>query len=196
MKRKDYQKLLTKIEEANLVYGGWVLEIGDYNPADGNYSYEQLEQERDKSKKILDEYKAELEDILTVDMETFARDILGYINETHEKEYEIMQINIQDTKLWIARPIGKRIMTTQELVFELEDVYVLGKDDKKVLPHQAIIIGEDTYPTMCSFNDGYTDAYFVMIGKERVRYKKFIDFMKGYEEKLVEAYKPKKNNKR
>ena len=52
MKRKEYEKLLDKIEEANLVYGGGVLEIADYNPADGNYSYEQLEAERDKAKKM------------------------------------------------------------------------------------------------------------------------------------------------
>ena len=195
MKRKDYEKLLDKLWHADRAFSGWRMEIADYNPADGNYSYEQLLQERDKAKVVLDKYKAELEDILSVDMEVFLKDILKYINETHDKEYEIMQINIQDSKLWVARPIGKRIMTTQELVFELEDVYVLGKDDKKVLPHQAVIIGEDTYPTMCSFNDGYTDAYFIMIGKERVRYKKFIDFMKAYEEKLVESYDLKKKKR-
>jgi len=196
MKRKDYEKLLDKIEEANLVYGGWILERDDYDPIRQRLSYNEANIEVEKAKKVLDGYKAELEDILTVDMQVFAKDILEYINETHEKEYEIMKIDVGDSKLWVARPIGKRIMTTQELVFELEDVYVVGKDDKKVLPHQAVIIGEDTYPTVCSFNNGYTDAYFVMIGKERIRYKKFIDFMKEYEEKLVESYMPKKNNKR
>ena len=195
MKRKDYEKLLDKLWHADRAFSGWRMEYDDYDEVRQPLSKKEAKIEMDKAKAVLDKYKAELEDILTVDMEVFLKDILEYINDTHEKEYEIMQINIQDSKLWVARPIGKRIMNTQELVFELEDVYVLGKDDKKVLPHQAVMIGEDTYPTMCSFNDGYTDSYFVMIGKERVKYKKFIDFMKAYEEKLVESYDLKKKKR-
>ena len=196
MKRKEYEKLLDKIEEANLVYGGWVLEYADYDEVRQPLSSKEAKVEMDKAKKILDGYKAELEDILTIDMETFAKDILEYINETHEKEYEIMKYDIDDSKLWVARPKGKRIMDTKELVFDLEDVYVLGKDNTKILPYQAIQIGPNIFPTMCSFDNKYIDAYFVMLGGIRVRYNKFIDFMNEYEDKLVETYIPKKNNKR
>jgi len=196
MKRKDYEKLLNKIEEANLVYGGWVLEIADYNPADGNYSYEQLEKERDKAKTILDGYKAELEDILTVDMEVFAKDILEYINEIHEKEYEIVDYDLDGGKLWLARPIGKRIMDTEELIENLEDVYVLGKDNKKILPLQTIKIDTNIYPTICSVLGKYSAAYNELLGGYLSRYRKFYTYMREYEEKLVEFYEPKKNNKR
>ena len=195
MKRKDYEKLLDKLWHADRAFSGWRMEIADYNPADGNYSYEQLEQERDKAKMVLDKYKAELEDILTVDMEVFARDILEYINETHEKEYEIVDYDIKGEKIWVIRPIDKRIKDTNELIDELEDVYVIGKGDKKVLPRQYFKIGTITFPTVHVVNKAF-DAYLDILGLNRFRYDKFGGFMDKYEEKLVEAYKQKKNNKR
>ena len=195
MKRKDYEKLLNKLEEANLVYGGWILERDDYDPIRQRVSYNEADAEVEKAKAILDRYKAELEDILTVDMEVFANDILEYINETHENEYEVVDYDLDGGKLWIARPIGKRIMDTEELIDRLEDVYVLGKDDKKVLPLQTFDIKGITFPTIHGTNK-YFAAYHRILGALIVRYNKFEDFINRYEEKLVESYKPKKNHKR
>lgn len=196
MKSKEYEKLLDKIEEAYNAYGSWRLEIADYNPADGNYSYEQLEEERDKAEVILDKYKAQLEEILTVDMETFAKDILEYINETHDKEYEVMVYNIIGEKLWVAKPKGKMLGSTNKIIDELEDVYVLGKNDKKVLPKQYFEIETITFPTVHVVNNKYFYAYHKILGALIARYDKFDKFMDEYEDKLVEAYVPKKKNKR
>ncbi len=195
MKRKDYEKLLDKIEEANLVYGGWVLEHADYNEVRQPLSFKESKIEMEKSKKILDGYKAELEDILTVDMETFAEDILKYINETHEEKYEIVTYDINGEKLWVASPINKTIISTNQMIYDLEDVYTLGKNDKKILPIQALDIKGMTFPTISS-NNKYFAAYHVILGALVVRYDKFDDFMEQYENKLVEAYVPKKRNKR
>ena len=195
MKRKEYEKLLDKIEEANLVYGGWVLEYADYDEVRQPLSSKEAKVEMDKAKKILDGYKAELEDILTIDMETFAKDILEYINETHEKEYEMRQYNIKGEKIWVAKPVGKIIMDTDELIDELEDTYVIGKGNKKILPLQYFKIGDIVFPTM-HVNNKCFDAYLTILGLNRFRYNKFDDFMDKYEDKLVEAYIPKKKNKR
>ena len=148
MKRKDYEKLLDKLEEANLVYGGWILEIGDYNPADGNYSYEQLLQERDKAKVVLDKYKAELEDILSVDMEVFAERFLKHINSLSDVEYEMDVPTIDGIKLWVARPKNKKSTTFKKLVEEEKDMFILGTGDKKVFPQQAVYIAKMRLQTM------------------------------------------------
>ena len=128
-------------------------------------------------------------------METFAKDILEYINETHEKEYEMRQYNIKGEKIWVAKPVGKIIMDTDELIDELEDTYVIGKGNKKILPLQYFKIGDIVFPTM-HVNNKCFDAYLTILGLNRFRYNKFDDFMDKYEDKLVEAYIPKKKNKR
>lgn len=195
MKRKDYEKLLDKLWEADRIHSGWRMEYNDYDEVRQPLSKKEAKIEMDKAKEVLDAYKAELEDILTIDMETFANDILEYINETHDKEYEIKTFELEKGLLWVARPKGKTIIDTRQLVYELEDVYVLGKDDKKVLPLQSFNIGGTIFPTMYSSNR-YFGAYHELLGRVVVKYDKFDNFMNQYEYKLVEAYKSKKHNKR
>lgn len=197
MKRKEYEKLLDKIEEANLVYGGLVLEHADYNETRQPLSFKDSKIEMDKAKKVLDGYKAELDDILTVDMGAFADKFLTYINSISNRKYVVDSPKIDGVKLWIARPIDRKTTTFYKLITEAEDMFVLGAGDKKVIPHQAVYIGGMQIPTMYGTNNKYFSAYNLMQGKYDVKYRQFEDtFMKKLEEELVEVYIPKRKNKR
>ena len=196
MKRKEYEKLLDKLWAADRVFSGWRSEYDDYDEIRQPLSKKEAKVEMDKAKKVLDRYKAELEDILTIDMETFTKKFLCYINSISDKEYVVDSPKIDDTKLWVARPKDKKSTTFYKLITDAEDMFVLGVGEKKVIPHQAVYIKDMQIPTMYGTGK-YFSAYNLMQGKYDVKYRQFEDtFIREIEEELVEAYVPKKKNKR
>ena len=195
MKRKDYEKLLDKLWHADRAFSGWRMEYDDYDEVRQPLSKKEAKIEMDKAKAVLDKYKAELEDILTVDMEVFAERFLKHINSLSGVEYEMDVPTINGIKLWIARPKNKKSTTFKKLVEEEKDIFILGAGDKKILPQQAVYIDEMRLPTMYSVGK-YFSVYNLMQGKYDVKYRQFEKtFMQDLENELVESYDLKKKKR-
>lgn len=181
MKKSKYDKLLNSTVELSESVNSLSSYVNDNTYAAEKYSDKLL-----KMEKTLEEQKQTLEEILSIDMCTFAQEFMKYLNNS---EYDLFCVDFDDNELIIAGPKGTNIQSAKE-VFENENVYVLGINDKKVLSLPVVTINSEEIPTISLMTEPFRKIYFDKFSKYNKKYKSLELFMQKMEDTLVKKYKP------
>lgn len=147
------------------------------------------------TKKKYEQYKSDIDEVLTVDMKDFAKYFLKFMNQFSGKEYVVEGIEIGEDVLHVAHPKDSEAIVDSSTLNN-EDVYVLGINDKKVLSHPTISVRGVTIPTMAVSCPELSYMYPKPPRDVYEKYYKFNNLMKKIEEKTVTDFKKKLNNKR
>lgn len=178
MKRKHYDELVKKARNCSKMYNLYFISDLD----------NEQEEEFNELKQYFNGLKKEIDDILTVDIDKFCSSFLEYLNKNTSEEYELETIKIEDEKLHFVRPRNVVVTTSDDLI-DNEKVFVVGKNDAKVLTRPMIKIKNTVLPTISIYNVDFSYIYEYPSIKEYQKYLGFEDFMREWEDKTVEQSK-------
>jgi len=184
MKKSVYEKLVAKANDYQTIYG---LSLG---------SSDFDEKMKSEIKENFENYRRQIDEILTVDMSVFAESIIAFINSFSKNEYDIEKLAIEEDTIYVAKPSNIDVNDGYKLLFECNNAYVLGKNSKKVLSRPTIEVKGVQIPTMSINNIPFSYIYPKLSQVNNEKYLKFEQFMNKWENKAVKEYKKKFTNKR
>ena len=186
METRDYNNLLEKLGE--LVY--YVDSVGQYSN-DNSYAQEKYKEELENKIKELQENLSTLEEILTIDCETFNE---LFMRELNDPNYELVHIKLGENVIHVAKPKNLVLDGGEKLLNE--DVYILGVNDTKVLSKPAYNMEQGKLPVISLMSKPYRNIYYTDFTRHNLKYKKFDGFMDGVSNSLIKKYKLKKGKKK
>lgn len=183
MKRNEYDKLVQQAREARSIYGLMMASGMDDE-----------DEEFEEAKNAFEKYKSEIDEILTVDMQSF---IESFMSVAGKKGYVLEKIIVEGDTIYIAKPKDMETQDNYKLLLEQDGVFVLGKNDKKVMSHPEITVKGVSIPTVSIRNVHFSYIYPCFFSKDiHEKYSKFAKFMEKWEDAAIKDFKKKQSNKR
>lgn len=183
MKKSTYDKLIQTVANFNDGVANLVLYTSD-----NEYAADKYGNDLEEMRKKLGEGKQIIDQILTIDMESF---IKAFMKQLKGKAYEVVTIDIEDQKLYVAKPKDVVLASADDL-FDNQEVYILGANDTKVLSRPSVTIGDKVFPVVSLSNGATKGIYHNEFTRYNEKYLKFKEFTNSMADHLVKKSKQKK----